>query len=117
MLDFGFSEILLTSAIALVVLGPERLPKVARQVGNWMGRARLMARQLSEQLEREVNAEELLRQQINNKADQPPLNPPPPPSPPAPIDIHHDAERTSVAAMHPVTPAPASVDPSTPSNE
>ena len=63
MLDFGFSEILLTSAIALVVLGPERLPKVARQVGNWMGRARLMARQLSEQLEREVNAEELLREQ------------------------------------------------------
>ena len=61
MLDFGFSEVLLTSAIALVVLGPERLPKVARQVGNWMGRARLMARQLSEQLEREVNAEELLR--------------------------------------------------------
>jgi Tat protein translocase TatB subunit len=114
MLDFGFSEILLTSAIALVVLGPERLPKVARQVGNWMGRARLMARQLSEQLEREVNAEELLRQQINNKADQPPLIPPQPPPPPAPIDIHHDAERTTVAAMHPVTPAPTSVDPSTP---
>jgi sec-independent protein translocase protein TatB len=67
MLDFGFSEILLTSAIALVVLGPERLPKVARQVGNWMGRARAMARQLSEQLEREVNAEELLREQNKYK--------------------------------------------------
>lgn len=67
MLDFGFSEILLTSAIALVVLGPERLPKVARQVGNWMGRARVMARQLSEQLEREVNAEELLREQNKYK--------------------------------------------------
>ena len=63
MLDFGFSEILLTSAIALVVLGPERLPKVARQVGNWVGRARVMARQLTEQLEREVNAEALLKQQ------------------------------------------------------
>ena len=63
MLDVGFSEILLTSAIALIVLGPERLPKVARQVGNWMGRARAMARQLSEQLEREVNAEELLKTQ------------------------------------------------------
>jgi Tat protein translocase TatB subunit len=63
MLDVGFSEILLTSAIALVVLGPERLPKVARQVGNWMGRARAMARQLSEQLEREVNADELLKAQ------------------------------------------------------
>jgi sec-independent protein translocase protein TatB len=68
MLDFGFSEILLTSAIALVVLGPERLPKVARQVGNWMGRARLMARQLSEQLEREVNAEELLKIQEKAKS-------------------------------------------------
>ena len=61
MLDVGFSEILLTSAIALIVLGPERLPKVARQVGHWMGRARAMARQLSDQLEREVSAEELLK--------------------------------------------------------
>ncbi len=61
MLDVGFSEILLTSAIALIVLGPEKLPKVARQVGNWMGRARAMARQLTEQLEREVSAEELLK--------------------------------------------------------
>jgi sec-independent protein translocase protein TatB len=61
MLDFGFSEIVLTSFIALIVLGPEKLPKVARQVGNWMGRARVMARQLTEQLEREVTAEELLR--------------------------------------------------------
>jgi len=70
MLDVGFSEILLTSAIALIVLGPERLPKVARQVGNWMGRARAMARQLSEQLEREVNAEELLKTQT--KPSRPP---------------------------------------------
>ena len=72
MLDFGFSEILLTSAIALVVLGPEKLPRVARQVGNWMGRARLMARQLSEQLEREVSAEELLRQQTRSSIPAPP---------------------------------------------
>jgi sec-independent protein translocase protein TatB len=68
MLDVGFSEILLTSAIALIVLGPERLPKVARQVGNWVGRARVMARQLSEQLEREVNAEELLKAQLKPNA-------------------------------------------------
>src|SRR5580700_2963098 len=73
MLDVGFSEILLTSAIALIVLGPERLPKVARQVGNWMGRARAMARQLSEQLEREVIADELLKAQ--NKPS-PAANPP-----------------------------------------
>src|ERR1700693_1982512 len=66
MLDVGFSEILLTSAIALIVLGPERLPKVARQVGNWVGRARAMARQLTEQLEREVSAEELMKQTKQN---------------------------------------------------
>jgi sec-independent protein translocase protein TatB len=74
MLDVGFSEILLTSAIALIVLGPERLPKVARQVGNWMGRARAMARQLSEQLEREVSADELLKTQ--EKKSAPAADPP-----------------------------------------
>jgi sec-independent protein translocase protein TatB len=67
MLDVGFSEILLTSAIALIVLGPERLPKVARQVGNWMGRARAMARQLTEQLEREVSADELMKLQTKSE--------------------------------------------------
>jgi Tat protein translocase TatB subunit len=69
MLDVGFSEILLTSAIALIVLGPEKLPKVARQVGTWMGRARAMARQLTEQLEREVSADELMKQQTKPKAN------------------------------------------------
>ena len=72
MLDVGFSEILLTSAIALIVLGPERLPKVARQVGNWMGRARAMARQLTEQLEREVNADELMKLQTKSEKGNPP---------------------------------------------
>jgi sec-independent protein translocase protein TatB len=62
MLDFGFSEVVVTSMIALVVLGPKRLPGVMRKLGNWMGRARVMARQLTEQLEREINAEEILKQ-------------------------------------------------------
>jgi sec-independent protein translocase protein TatB len=83
MLDVGFSEILLTSAIALVVLGPEKLPKVARQVGNWVGRARAMARQLTEQLEREVSAEELMKQ---TKANNTATAKPPPSSDPAPFD-------------------------------
>ena len=57
MFDFGFSEVLLTSVIALIVLGPEKLPRAASQVGRWMGRARAMARQFREQLEEEVNLE------------------------------------------------------------
>src|SRR5271167_4856957 len=100
MLDFGFSEILLTSAIALVVLGPEKLPKVARQVGNWMGRARLMARQLTEQLEREVNAEDLLRQQLTPKSDRPVL-----PAPAAAAPVSETPHPTSAAAMHPTSAA------------
>jgi sec-independent protein translocase protein TatB len=58
MLDIGFSEVLLIFIIALIVLGPEKLPQVVRQVGRWVGRARAMARQFREQLEEEVTLEE-----------------------------------------------------------
>jgi sec-independent protein translocase protein TatB len=63
MLDIGFSEVLLIFVIALVVLGPEKLPRLASQVGRWIGRARAMARQFREQLEEEVNLEEVRRAQ------------------------------------------------------
>ena len=43
MFEVGFSELLLISVIALVVLGPERLPKLVAQVGRWVGKARSMA--------------------------------------------------------------------------
>ena len=59
MLDIGFSEIALIFTLALIVLGPEKLPRVASQVGRWIGRARGMARQFREQLEEEVNLEEV----------------------------------------------------------
>jgi sec-independent protein translocase protein TatB len=103
MLDFGFSEILLTSAIALVVLGPEKLPKVARQVGNWMGRARLMARQLSEQLEREVSAEELLKQQM--KIPPPVRVPGAAAAPPAALASPAAAEAVYPSGLEPPPPA------------
>ncbi len=54
MFEVGFSEILLICAIALLVLGPEKLPKLAADLGRWAGRARAMARQLRTQLEQEV---------------------------------------------------------------
>src|SRR5271163_3257266 len=57
MFDIGFSEVLLIFVIALVVLGPEKLPRAASQVGRWIGRARAVARQFKEQLEEEVNLE------------------------------------------------------------
>ncbi|HMD75412.1 MAG TPA: Sec-independent protein translocase protein TatB [Steroidobacteraceae bacterium] len=109
MLDFGFSEILLTSAIALVVLGPERLPKVARQVGNWMGRARVMARQLTEQLDREISAEEILRLQQKPAARSVPIgaaSPPPVPAAPA-MPATPTTQATPAVAAAAATPDPS----------
>ena len=54
MFEVGFTEIILILGIALLVLGPEKLPKLANQVGRWAGRARAMARQLRAQLDEEV---------------------------------------------------------------
>lgn len=54
MFEVGFTEIVLILGIALLVLGPEKLPKLAAQVGRWVGRARSMARQLRQQLDEEV---------------------------------------------------------------
>jgi sec-independent protein translocase protein TatB len=54
MFEVGFTEIVLILGIALLVLGPEKLPKLASQVGRWAGRARAMARQLRQQLDEEV---------------------------------------------------------------
>ena len=58
MFEVGFTEILVISVLALVVLGPEKLPRVAAQIGKWIGRARAMARQFREQLEDEVQLAE-----------------------------------------------------------
>ena len=57
MFDIGFSEILVIFILALIVLGPEKLPRVVREVGRWVGRARAMARQFQEQLEDEVDVD------------------------------------------------------------
>ena len=70
MFDVGFSEVLLIFVIALVVLGPEKLPRLASQVGRWVGRARAMARQFREQLEEEVNLEEVRKAQQARKPDE-----------------------------------------------
>jgi len=59
--DIGFSELLLIAIVALVVLGPERLPKAARFAGLWVRRARAQWDSVKQELERELEAEELKR--------------------------------------------------------
>lgn len=58
MSSVGFSELLLLFLIGLIVLGPERLPRVANQLGTWIGQARRMTRVMKRQLEEELNFEE-----------------------------------------------------------
>ena len=61
MFDIGFGELLLIGVVALVVLGPERLPKAARFAGLWVRRARNQWDSVKQELERELQAEELKR--------------------------------------------------------
>jgi len=61
MFDVGFFELLLISVVALLVIGPERLPKVARTAGLWIGRGRKMISSVKADIEKELKAEELKR--------------------------------------------------------
>ncbi|WP_456375078.1 Sec-independent protein translocase protein TatB [Thiolapillus sp.] len=61
MFDVGFFELLLISVVALLVIGPERLPKVARTTGMWIGRGRRMLMSVKADIEKELKAEELKR--------------------------------------------------------
>lgn len=59
MIDIGFSKIALISVVALVVLGPERLPMVARTVGNLFGRAQRYMAEVKQEVSRQMEQEEL----------------------------------------------------------
>ena len=59
MFDVGFSEVVMIAIIALVILGPERLPKVARTIGFWVGKARRMVADVKSDIDRERRESEL----------------------------------------------------------
>lgn len=59
MFDIGFSELLLIGVVALVVIGPERLPKVARTVGLLLGRAQRYVSDVKSEIHREIELDEL----------------------------------------------------------
>jgi len=59
MFDIGFWELALIGVILLLVVGPERLPKVARTAGLWVGRGRRMLSAMKEEINREIKAQEL----------------------------------------------------------
>jgi sec-independent protein translocase protein TatB len=62
MFDISFGELAILFALCLLVLGPEKLPKLASQLGRFAGQARAMARHFSAQLEQEVQHEQMLKE-------------------------------------------------------
>ena len=104
MFDIGPGELVLVAIIGLLVLGPQRLPKVAAEIGKWVGRVRRTAAQLRRQIEK-----------------PPPAPPPPPPRatpsgevPPGP-GTHVDQPEIVESAPPSVPDAPERDKPSTPS--
>ena len=59
MFDVGFWELGLIALVALIVIGPERLPKVARTVGLWLGRGRRFIANVKADIDQEIKAQEL----------------------------------------------------------
>ena len=59
MIDFGFDKLALIGAVALVVIGPERLPRVARTVGHLMGKAQRYVADVKAEVNRSIELEEL----------------------------------------------------------
>jgi len=68
-LDIGFTEILLLGAVALIVLGPEKLPHAARMAGAWYGRIRRSIATIQAEIEQEVNLAEM-RKRMNDELEK-----------------------------------------------
>ncbi len=70
MFDFSFSELLIIAVVALIVVGPERLPKVARTAGHLLGRMQRYVNDVKSDIKREMQLEDLkkLQDQIETQA-------------------------------------------------
>ncbi|HGM5582533.1 TPA: Sec-independent protein translocase protein TatB [Pseudomonas putida] len=111
MFGISFSELLLVGLVALLVLGPERLPGAARTAGLWIGRLKRSFNSIKMEVEREIGADDIRRQlhnehilQMEQEAKRI-LNPQTPPAQPA---------NTPAASETPAPAADANAAPTTP---
>ena len=120
-LDVAPQELLLLGVVALLVIPPKDLPKAMRLAGQWIGRARGMARQFREQLEEEITLDDARKAQAQQAKSASQAQPsPPPPVPPAtqvPPEANAStaAEATSTSEHAspphaPTTPTPRATD-------
>ena len=112
MFDVGFLELSLIGIIALLVVGPEKLPGLARTVGTWLGQARRMATNFRMELERELELSELKR--LNQRIDIPDLDTFAQPQSKHPEDPKTAASAEQVTQADPAVPR---TEPATPPTE
>lgn len=67
MFDIGFTEMAVIAVVALVVLGPDRLPRVARQAGQWMGKLRRYVDDVKADINKQMELDELRKLQAEVK--------------------------------------------------
>ena len=65
MFDIGFSELLVCGVVALIVIGPERMPEAVRNMGLWIGRFKRSMRETRQEIERQIGVEDIRRQLHN----------------------------------------------------
>jgi sec-independent protein translocase protein TatB len=70
MFDIGFPELLIVSIVALLVIGPEKLPDTVRTIALWIGRLRRSLANIKMELENELGADEIRRQLHNERIMQ-----------------------------------------------
>jgi sec-independent protein translocase protein TatB len=69
MFDIGFTEILLIGVISLVVLGPERLPVVARSIGLWVGKIKRTVNGIQREIQAELQLDEIRQYTEKNRQE------------------------------------------------
>ncbi len=72
MFDIAFSELLIIGVVALIVIGPERLPKVARTAGQWLGKLNRYVSQVKQDIDRDIKLDELrkVQQEMSDTAQK-----------------------------------------------
>lgn len=108
MFDIAFSELVVIAVVALIVIGPEKLPKVARTVGLLVGRVQRYISTVKTDIDRELRAEELrqLQQDIHSSAQQVQSE-----IKRGLLDEMHEAEQSIASPVKSIAPPPVSGDP------
>jgi len=105
MFDFSFPELMLVMVVALIVIGPERLPKVARTLGHLWGRAQRYVNGVKADIERDMAVDEFrqLQQKIQDEASALEQS-----ANQTAKTLDHQVQQINEAVARPVSPVPVS---------